>query len=172
MLLGLDIGKAVERNGVVSFRGMRMATDAEFAVMRRDSVVYVSQAAELVGFLSIVDNMKLRQAFGGPRFSTKDCIEALKCLGVEHLAERYPSEISGGERQRCAIARCLLGPAPILIVDEPTSALDDESVDRVLEALGEVRCRGAAVLAASHDPRIADFADLNLALGGGTLTCS
>jgi len=80
-------------------------------------------------------------------------------LEIEHVSDKYPAAMSGGEAQRVAIARALLLFPPILILDEPTSSLDRTTADKVIEVIKGEAADGAAVLVASHDPGVIHGAD-------------
>lgn len=171
LLLGMELPAAQDRRGTVWFDERRIDTVGESAHLRRDRVVYVAQAAELVQFLRVADNLRISEALGGEKITLEACEAALHRLGVDDLANRFPSEISGGERQRCAVARCLVRTVPLLVIDEPTSSLDNESADLVVSAIRTVRDSGTTVLVASHDKRLDALADVSWVLEGGTLRC-
>jgi ABC-type lipoprotein export system ATPase subunit len=172
LLLGIDLPGSQSRQGTVWFEDQPVGDFDGFARLRRDSVVYVSQAAELVRFLRVIDNLRISAALGGAEITAAACDAALQRLGVADLGHRFPSELSGGERQRCALARCLVRAVPLLVIDEPTSSLDDDNADLVVDAIETVRSSGAAVLAASHDKRIEALADVNWVLERGKLSCA
>jgi putative ABC transport system ATP-binding protein len=88
---------------------------------------------------------------------TKD---ALAIVGLAHKAEAFPLELSGGEQQRIAIARAIVGQPSAILADEPTASLDGENGNAVMTLLAEIaKDRSRGVLVVAHDPRILRFAD-------------
>ena len=81
---------------------------------------------------------------------------ALRLVGLTHRANNYPSQISGGEQQRTAIARAIVNEPPILIADEPTGSLDPETSWEIMQLLERVNQNGTTILVASHDQLIVD----------------
>ena len=90
-------------------------------------------------------------------------------LALTRLLDQPVQLLSGGERQRAALARALIGSAPLLLLDEPTSQQDESSVDRVVRVLGEEVAAGRSVLTASHDPRVVSAATIVLELDQGRI---
>jgi ABC-type lipoprotein export system ATPase subunit len=94
----------------------------------------------------------------------------LAAMDLGHRASFLPSRVSGGERQRAAVARALINQPPVLLADEPTGNLDTRNGERVLELLlGHARSQGALVLIATHNPDIADACDRRIELRDGRL---
>lgn len=81
---------------------------------------------------------------------------ALKLVGLAHKADSYPSDISGGEQQRCAIARAIVNNPPLVLADEPTGNLDPRNSEEVMDVLDAINRRGTTVIMATHDRDIVD----------------
>ncbi|MCS4274878.1 ABC-type lipoprotein export system ATPase subunit [Mycetocola sp. BIGb0189] len=159
-LLEVCAGGVRPTSGELFWASTRLHTlpDRPLERWRSATVGYLDQGSSLLEELRIVENVLL----GIARPSTADIHAAhavLTRLGIGHLADSWPRECSGGERQRAAIARALLRAVPLLIFDEPTASLDARSATLVLDALDEARTEGAAILVASHDDLVLNRAD-------------
>jgi putative ABC transport system ATP-binding protein len=96
-------------------------------------------------------------------------VEQLIALGLGERLEARPAELSGGEQQRLAFARALIGTPEGIFADEPTSNLDDAAAEAVIARLRAAHTAGASVVAASHDSRLVTLATSTVALSGGTI---
>ncbi|GAA4659919.1 ABC transporter ATP-binding protein [Amycolatopsis dongchuanensis] len=96
--------------------------------------------------------------------------ELLELLGVAHLADRYPGEVSFGQQQRVALARAVSGRPKVLLTDEPTAHLDAASTPAVLGLLRRCAAEGAAVIVATHDDAVHAIADRRVRLADGVLS--
>lgn len=119
------------------------------AAWRGARVGLVDQDTELLPELSIQDNVQLPLTLR--RIRNRSAKPLLRAFGLEPLANRRADEVSGGERQRGAIARGLVTGAKVLLLDEPTSALDEENARTVIKAIERAAKGGAAVIVATHD---------------------
>jgi len=145
------------------------AREAELVMLRRRCVGMVFQAFHLVPHLTVEENVALPLALDHrpdpPR--VRDLIER---VGLSSRRRHYPSELSGGEQQRTAVARALVHRPKVVVADEPTGNLDSRTGAAVLELLAELRHeQGASLLLATHDARIASMADRRIALADGRL---
>jgi ABC-type lipoprotein export system ATPase subunit len=137
----------------------------------RRSAGIALQASSLWPELTALENVMLPLIPRGKALTTLRAmgLEALESLGVSHLAGRTARLLSGGERQRVAVARALVSRPAFLFVDEPTAHQDDDGVRRILESVSSAVSWNATVVAASHDPRVAEaglFKDLWRLTGG------
>ncbi|MDO5669664.1 MAG: ABC transporter ATP-binding protein [Corynebacterium sp.] len=141
------------------------------ALLRRSRIGLVFQHYNLVPTLSVGENVSLPLELGG--LSPAQCREAariaLQEVGLEGLDDRFPEEISGGQAQRAAIARALIGERSVLLADEPTGALDTSTGDAVLRILRERVDEGAAGMIVTHEPRFAGWADRVIVVRDGRL---
>ena len=131
------------------------------------------QALGLANELTVAENvaLPLRLRPTGEDITAR-VTELLTALGVEQLAERYPTEVSFGQQQRVALARAVSGRPKVLLTDEPTAHLDGASIQPVLRLLRECAAEGAAVIAATHDDRVHEIADRRVRLLDGVLTAA
>lgn len=143
----------------------------EIANLRRNEIGYVFQALNLIPSLNATENVSLPLELGGtsPRTARREAIERLHQVGLGEALNRYPSEFSGGQQQRIAIARALSGGRRLLLADEPTGALDTATADDVIELLATVAALGTAVVLVTHEPRFASWADRVLFLRDGQI---
>jgi energy-coupling factor transport system ATP-binding protein len=131
--------------------GLDRAARAE---LRRTHVAMVLQDIHLAETATLRDNLSLARAVRGLADDSEADTELLERLGLAALAHREAARCSGGERQRAALARALVGRPSVVVVDEPTSQLDEASAERVIALLVELAESGAAVVVASHDPLV------------------
>src|SRR5690606_29181866 len=90
-------------------------------------------------------------------------------VGLEGMGDRYPDQLSGGEQQRVAIARGLVGPRKLLLADEPTGALDEMTGEAILQLLRDRCASGASALMVTHEPAFAAYADRVVRLRDGKI---
>ena len=95
--------------------------------------------------------------------------EMMKLVGIEHLAEKFPSEISGGEQQRTAVARALINDPKLIIADEPTGNLDSETTEQVIKLFKTFIASGKTILMVTHNNEIARSADRIITIRDGLI---
>jgi putative ABC transport system ATP-binding protein len=132
------------------------------ADIRRKHVGFVFQGYNLVPTLTAMENVMLALDLRGASLADQPqlAFEALKAVGLGHRVNASPSKMSGGEKQRVAIARSLAGSPSVILADEPTAALDSENGKQVMALLSEVaKDSRRAVLVVTHDHRTLSYAD-------------
>ena len=169
----LNLVAAVDRpdRGTVRVCGVDIAaaTEGELVTLRRRRVGMVFQAFHLVPHLTVKENIALPLSLDGRRDPTR-IRELIERVGLGHRAGHYPSELSGGEQQRTAVARALAHRPSVVVADEPTGNLDSRTGAAVIELLDELRrSEGATLLLATHDAKIAAIADRVCELADGRL---
>jgi putative ABC transport system ATP-binding protein len=137
----------------------------------RSSIGFIFQAHHLIDALTAGQNVVMSLL---EHVSVANAVAraeaALSALGLGHRVDALPNELSGGEKQRVAVARALIREPPLLLADEPTASLDDESADIVKAAIrAAAKRRSCAVLVVTHDARLFDIADRVLRLVDGRL---
>jgi putative ABC transport system ATP-binding protein len=138
--------------------------------LRVRHVGFVFQRANLLSVLTARENIVLMGILAGMTEpdAGRGADQLLAALGMTALADRRPTELSGGEEQRVAVARALVHRPAVVLADEPTGGLDAVTGHAVAEALARLAHeRGSAVLIGTHDARLASFASRRLAMTGG-----
>jgi putative ABC transport system ATP-binding protein len=170
-LLALVGGLDTPTAGNVVVEGVHLSELSRRALarLRRTSIGYVFQDYNLVPALTAAENVALPLELDGMRAgrARRFAEAALEEVGLSGLGPRFPEEMSGGQRQRTAIARALIGDRRLVLADEPTGALDSQTSEAVLRVL-RARCdAGAAGILVTHEPRYAGFADRTIFLRDG-----
>jgi putative ABC transport system ATP-binding protein len=173
-LLHLAGGLEMPSAGRVRIDGRDLAdrSTAELATLRRRDIGYVFQRLNLVPSLTAVENVMLPLELDGVggRQARRVAIDALGALGLTHHLDRYPDDFSGGQQQRIAIARAVVGERRLLLADEPTGSLDTVNGDQIIEMLAALPGRlGTAVVLVTHEPRFASYADRVIFLRDGMI---
>jgi len=164
-LLYIALGLLKPQSGTVTFCGEPILNQSDRALSRwrRDNVGIVFQFGHLVQELTVAENVQMPLLVrGGSRAeAASEATRLIKHFGLGHISDRYPSQISGGELQRVAVARAAVHKPRVIFADEPTGALDTVSGAAVLDLLLEVTGRGAgaALVMVTHDAEVAGRAD-------------
>jgi len=145
--------------------------DAARAWRRNRKVGFVFQGFHLVPHLTVTENVAMPLAYRGvPEAEREDRARAgLARVGLGDRLRHLPDELSGGEKQRAAIARALVGEPALVLADEPTGNLDEAAADGILDLFREIHARGTTVIVVTHNPRVAAVATRSLALHEGRL---
>lgn len=141
--------------------------------IRLDKIGFVFQSANLIPYLSVIDQLILIGELAGKsrKESHLKAVELLRELGLGHRLKHYPDSLSGGERQRVSIARAWMNDPEIILADEPTASLDSERGRAVVEMLAaEVKQRGKAAVMVTHDHRMLDLCDRIVYIEDGKLS--
>ncbi len=147
-------GKMILGDDVIYDDGWKVK---DLRALRRDRIGFVFQAPYLIPFLDVTDNVALLPMLAGmPNAAArKRAIGLFKALDVEHRAKAMPSQLSGGEQQRVAIARGLVNRPPVILADEPTAPLDSERALAVIRILNDMAKKfETAIIVVTHDEKI------------------
>jgi putative ABC transport system ATP-binding protein len=142
------------------------------AALRRSEVGYVFQRLNLLASLTAIENVALPLELDGvnARTARARAKEALISVGLDEQLDRYPDDFSGGQQQRIAIARAVVGERKLLLADEPTGSLDTATGDSVIEVLAALPERhGTAVVLVTHEPRFASWTNRVVFLRDGRI---
>ena len=128
--------------------------DARWGDLRRQQIGVVFQEANLMPALSLLDNVRFRARLAGQ--SEDECQDWLERLGIGELADRFPDQVSGGQRQRAALAMVFAMKPALILADEPTGSLDRHTAEAVIGQLFDLQTRhGCGLILATHDPELA-----------------
>lgn len=160
----LNILAALDKptGGNVLLEGKNMAAikDSEMAAFRRENLGYIFQDFNLLDTFTLEDNIYLPLVLAGKDYKTMSrAIKPLaEKLGIEDLLKKYPYEVSGGQKQRAAVARALITEPKLILADEPTGALDSKSSDELLNLFGQINEEGQTILMVTHSVKAASTA--------------
>lgn len=128
-------------------------SDSSLATIRSEKVGFVFQSFNLLNDKSVLDNILVPLKFSKKKIKNKKdrAKELIRTLGIEGNEKKRPSQMSGGQQQRAAIARALINEPDIILADEPTGALDKKTGDEVMDILKELSKRGRTVIIVTHD---------------------
>ncbi|MFA6433432.1 MAG: ABC transporter ATP-binding protein [Elusimicrobiales bacterium] len=157
-------------SGAITLFGhkLEVLSETEKAGLRRRHIGFVFQFDSLLPEFTVLENIDMPAKIlgkGDPAAS----LSLLRRFGLEPIAQKFPMDISGGEKQRSAILRALRNKPGLVIADEPTGNLDKHNARIVLEDLKKVNAGGAAVLMVTHNEEAASYADRVFHLSGGKL---
>ena len=160
----LNIIAALDKSteGTVTLDGMKLNSvkDSEIARFRRENLGFVFQDFNLLDTFTLEDNIYLPLVLSGMKPSEmQKRLDALAApLGISELLKKYPYEVSGGQKQRAAVARALITDPRIILADEPTGALDSKSSDELLDLFAKVNHMGHTILMVTHSAKAASRA--------------
>jgi len=169
ILAALD--KATEGRVILDGTDIGTIKEKKIAGFRRDNLGYVFQDFNLLDTFSIEDNIYLPLVLAGkkPDEMKESLDRILEPLGIEKLLKKYPYEVSGGQKQRAAVARALITNPRIILADEPTGALDSRSSDELLGLFKRVNQMGQTILMVTHSVKAASHASRVLFIKDGTV---
>lgn len=160
----LNILAALDKStaGSVRLAGQELSQVKEknIAAFRRDNLGFVFQDFNLLDTFSIEDNIYLPLVLAGKKHSEmKQKIEPIaRVLGIEGILKKFPYEVSGGQKQRAAVARALITNPKLILADEPTGALDSKATDELLRLFNNINEAGQTLLMVTHSVKAASHA--------------
>lgn len=144
-------------------------TEKERTLLRNGAIGYMAQGNSLIPELTVWQNIVCQIEIYNRKYDKKQVLELMKKLGIDNVADSYPSDISGGEYRRALLARVITSDAKLLLVDEPTSNLDEKSAYIVREILYEQYKKGKGLLVVTHDREILGYEPEVIQIGGETV---
>jgi putative ABC transport system ATP-binding protein len=170
-LLACIAGLDEPDGGVVHVAGERVSrrSEAVRTAIRARSIGMLFQSGNLLGHLSVEGNVLLAQQLNG-RADIAAASAIVESVGLGSRAHSLPAQLSGGETARAGLAVALANDPPLLLADEPTGELDSETADQIVALLLKRAAAGCAVVAATHNRRLADTAHRTVELVDGRVT--
>ena len=169
----LNILAALDRPtaGTVELDGMKLSglRESQVAEFRRDNLGFVFQEFNLLDTFTLEDNIYLPLVLAGkPHGEMKRRLEPIaQRLGIASILKKYPYEVSGGQKQRAAVARALITGPKLILADEPTGALDSRASDELLRLFTQINRAGQTLLMVTHSVRAASNASRVLFIKDG-----
>ncbi len=160
----LNILAALDKptSGTVRLEGQELTAirESAMAAFRRDNLGFVFQDFNLLDTFTLEDNIYLPLVLAGKQHGEmRRRLEPIaRQLGIQTLLKKYPYEVSGGQKQRAAVARALITHPRILLADEPTGALDSRATDELLRLFSEINQSGQTILMVTHSVKAASHA--------------
>ena len=167
ILAALD--KPTSGSVVLDGKDLSKIKESQVAAFRRDNLGFVFQEFNLLDTFTLEDNFYLPLVLAGK--SHKEMQERLKPiaaqLGITELLKKYPYEVSGGQKQRAAVARALITNPKLILADEPTGALDSKATDELLRLFAQINKTGQTILMVTHSVKAASHASRVLFIKDG-----
>ncbi len=158
ILAALD--KPTSGSVILDGKDLNRIQESQVAAFRRDNLGFVFQEFNLLDTFTIEDNIYLPLVLAGKQH--KEMQERLQPiavqLGISNLLKKYPYEVSGGQKQRAAVARALITNPKLILADEPTGALDSKATDEMLRLFAQINQMGQTILMVTHSVKAASHA--------------
>ncbi len=151
--------------GSLLFLGKRVEDIANIDTFRKENIGFIFQFHYLIEYLTLRENLTI----ANEKVTNTDIHTLTQRLGITELLDKYPNEISGGERQRVAIARALINKPKVIFADEATGNLDSQNSRIVFELFQELAQEGTTIIATTHNKKLAKFADTRYEVTDGQL---
>lgn len=163
---GIDVGTS----GIIHVNGLEISSlsEKDLTTYRKDDVGFIFQFYNLIPTLTAVENVELAARLKFPRDAFQRSLRMITTVGLEDKANKFPSQLSGGEQQRVAIARALVKEPKLVLADEPTGNLDSITSDRILQIMMSIcKEKGTTFLIVTHNVSISKLADVVIYLKDG-----
>lgn len=165
--------KASEGEVNLSGQELSLLSERELSTIRLNEIGFIMQSSNLVPYLNVMDQLLVVKRMSG-KVKSADKVAAKKLLeelGLGAKLKSFPEELSGGEKQRTAIARALINDPNVILADEPTASLDTRRAHEVVSLIAqEARSRKKAAIMVTHDERMLEYCDKVYRMEDGKLT--
>jgi putative ABC transport system ATP-binding protein len=172
-LLNIISGIDKPTSGQILVLGQDLTVQDEdfLAEFRCGNVGFVFQSYNLVSTLTVAENVAFPMEWlrRPPTEIERRVTKLLETVGLQHRANHFPAQLSGGEQQRVAFARALANDPELILADEPTGNLDAKNVQKITQVLQMLKANGKTVIVATHDPELMQLADRTVCLEEGRL---
>ncbi len=171
-LLGLLAGLDTPTSGSIQLNGQEITswTEYQLAHFRRQNIGYIFQSFHLIPTLTALENVALPVELSGDMSADTRAQELLEAVGLQDRQGHYPTQLSGGEQQRVAVARAFACRPPILLADEPTGNLDSATGQMVIDLLLNLnRDQGSTLVLVTHDSTLAERTERIITLHDGMI---
>lgn len=167
-LLSIIAGLQKQDSGSLIINGTELNSldDKKLSIFRNQNIGFISQEQSFLENFTVLDNVRLPAFLNRKKVDdttakeiTKRAEELLASLGIAHLAQNYPSTLSGGENHRVLIARALINNPPIILADEPTDSVDADRTEEIIKIFRRLADEGKTILIASHDAEALKLCD-------------
>ncbi|RXJ61577.1 peptide ABC transporter ATP-binding protein [Halarcobacter anaerophilus] len=143
------------KKGNLFFEDLEYKNIKNIDEFRQKNIGFIFQFHYLINYLNLFENVKL----ANQKAQDKDILKIFSLLDIENLKDKFPTEISGGQRQRAAIARALINKPKVLFADEPTGNLDSKNAKTVFELFKKLSNEGMTIIVATHNKELAQTAN-------------
>ena len=167
ILAALD--KPTEGNVILDGNNLSKLKESQISAFRRDNLGFVFQDFNLLDTFSLRDNIFLPLVLAGKKYPEMESRlrPIAEQLGITHLLNKYPYEVSGGQKQRAAVARALITKPQLILADEPTGALDSKASEELLRLFNTINTDGQTILMVTHSVKAASTANRILFIKDG-----
>lgn len=143
--------------------------DAKISKLRSEDIKYIPQGDSLLSALTVRENILITYRLSGVSPEEGRLERIAHDLGISDLLDEYPSELSGGEMRRVAIARAVINKPVLILADEPTGSLDDENTNKVMNIFKLIHEQGTALIVVTHQKETLSYATRTLKMTAGKL---
>ena len=167
ILAALD--KPTSGSVILDGKDLSKIKDSQISAFRRDNIGFVFQDFNLLDTFTLEDNIFLPLVLSGKAYKEMDAIikPISAKLGIYELLKKYPYEVSGGQKQRAAVARAIITNPKLILADEPTGALDSKSSDELLRMFSQINQNGQTIIMVTHSVKAASSANRVLFIKDG-----
>lgn len=165
-----DFDKSEKSKFLINSQDITKLNDKDLSKFRNDNIGFVFQFHQLLPELTVEENILLPTMIKGDKKDSSDkyFIELISILGIESILNKYPNSISGGERQRAAVARAMINKPSILLADEPTGNLDSKNEEEIISLFKKVnKDLGVTIILVTHNDNFSKLADKCFTLRDG-----
>lgn len=165
-----DFDKSEKSKFLINSQDLTKLSDKDLSKFRNDNIGFVFQFHQLLPELTVEENILLPTMIKGDEKDSSDkyFIELISILGIDSILNKYPNSISGGERQRAAVARAMINKPSILLADEPTGNLDSKNEEEIISLFKKVnKDLGVTIILVTHNDNFSKLADKCFTLRDG-----